>query len=51
MTEFVGRVTRMGERLYIEIPKNKRQLFGDLDSGEPLHVKVTKVLGKGAASR
>jgi bifunctional DNA-binding transcriptional regulator/antitoxin component of YhaV-PrlF toxin-antitoxin module len=42
--EFVGRITKMKDRMYIEIPKDYRKAFGEF-SKDSLIVKVRKVLG------
>jgi hypothetical protein len=42
--EFVSRVSKMKDRLYIEIPKDYRKAFEEF-SKDSLIVKVTKVLG------
>jgi hypothetical protein len=42
--EFVGRITKMKDRLYIEIPKDHRKAFEEF-SKDSLVVKVRKVLG------
>jgi hypothetical protein len=42
--EFVGRITKMKDRLYIEIPKDYRKAFEEF-SKDSLVVKVRKVLG------
>jgi hypothetical protein len=42
--EFVGRITKMNDRMYIEIPKDSRKAFEEF-SKDSLIVKVRKVLG------
>ena len=42
--EFVGRITKMKDRLYIEIPKDSRKAFEEF-SKDSLVVKVRKILG------
>jgi hypothetical protein len=42
--EFVGRITKMKDRMYIEIPKDSRKEFEEF-SKDSLIVKVRKVLG------
>ncbi len=42
--EFVGRITKMKDRMYIEIPKDSRKAFEEF-SKDSLIVKVRKVLG------
>lgn len=48
--EFVSHITRMKDRLYIEIPKDYRDTFTRLSRGEPLRVNVTKVIGSEESS-
>jgi len=42
--EFVGRITKMKDRMYIEIPKDSRKAFEEF-SKDSLIVKVRKVSG------